>query len=165
MNLMGAIIYAIIVIISYIYAFKKDKKTAKKATKKGIKQFLNQILFLTSMFLMISLFDVFVPKELIVKVIGKSNGFLNVIYSALFGTVAMGSVSSAYPLGGILLKKGAPLISVAVFLNTWVMVGFIMLPYEVSVFGKKWAFFRNLFAFGGAILVGVITGLLVGGLS
>jgi uncharacterized membrane protein YraQ (UPF0718 family) len=163
MNLIGAIAYAVIVILSYTYAFRKDKKIFKKALKKGTTQFFNQIFFLISMFLMISLFDVFVPKDIIAKFMGQSNGLLSILYSAFFGTIAMGSASSAYPLAGVLLKKGAPVVSVAVFLNTWVMVGLIMLPYEVSVFGKKFAFFRNTFAFFGAIAVGVAVGLLMGG--
>ena len=163
MNLIGAIAYAIIVILSYIYAFKKDKKMSKKALKKGIMQIFNQIPFLISMFLMLSLFDVFVPKNVVAKFMGQANGLLSILYSSLFGTIAMGSIASAYPFAGVLLKKGAPVISVAVFLNTWVMVGLIMLPYEISVFGKKFAFFRNIFAFFGAIVIGVTVGLLLGG--
>ncbi|WP_456399519.1 permease [Mesoaciditoga sp.] len=162
MNIWGAVAYGIIVAICYIYAFKKDKKGGKKAAKKGGMQFLKQLPMLVTIFLLIGLFDKFVPKSVIVQIVGKGKGILSVFSSAAFGTVVMGPVSSAYPLGAILLKKGATIAAVAIFLNAWVMVGFVTIPYEISIFGKRFTLTRNVIAFVGAILIGLLTSLILG---
>ncbi len=164
MNLIGSlVIYLIIVLISYLYAFRKDKVKGKKSVRQGWRQFLNRLPLLLAIFLLIGLFDVFIPKEAVVKFIGTGKGVLSVFGAALLGSVVMGPVSSAYPLGGVLLKKGATVTATAIFLNAWVMVGVVTFPFEVSVFGKKFAITRNILAFIGAIVVGILTGLILTG--
>lgn len=163
MNVIGAVVYGIIIALGYSYAFKKNKKSAKSATKKGGRQFLKQFPFLLSIFLLIGLFNVFIPKSVIMTFMGSSKGFFSIIWSAIVGTIAMGSVSSTYPLGAMLLNKGATIASVAVFLNTWVMVGIVTIPYEISVFGKRFTLVRNVLGFIGAIIVGMLTGLILRG--
>jgi uncharacterized membrane protein YraQ (UPF0718 family) len=162
MNLWGVVVYGAIVVLSYVYAFKKSKSDGKKAAKKSGIQFLKQLPMLIAIFLLIGLFDKFIPKSMVIQVVGKGKGILSVFSSAAFGTIVMGPVSSAYPLGGILLKKGATITAVAIFLNAWVMVGFVTIPYEISVFGKRFTFTRNVLAFGGAIVIGILTGLILG---
>ncbi|MCD6238476.1 MAG: permease [Thermotogae bacterium] len=164
MNILGAVIYGIIVVLCYIYAFKKSSAGATKAVKKGISRFLQQLPFLISIFLLIGLFDAFVPRSFVVSIVGRGKGLLSILTSALAGTIVAGPVSSAYPLGAFLLKKGATIAATAVFLNSWVMVGFVSIPYEISIFGKRFTFARNGLAFIGAIVIGILTGLLLGGM-
>jgi uncharacterized membrane protein YraQ (UPF0718 family) len=163
MNIWGAVIYGIVVVASYIYAFKKDKEKGKKGLQKGWKQFLKQLPFVFSIFLLIGLFDVFIPKSVVVSVVGRGRGFLAILNAALVGSVVGGPVSSVYPLGAVLLKKGATLAVAAVFMNAWIMVGFISMPFEISIFGKKFVFVRNVLAFIGAIIIGMLTGLILTG--
>ena len=61
------------------------------------------------------------------------------------------------------MKKGATITAVAIFLNSWVMVGFVTMPYEISVFGKRFTVTRNILAFIGAIVIGLFTGLILEG--
>ena len=163
MNKEGAIVYAVIVIISYLYAFRKDKFRAKKGLKKGWKQLLKQVPFIFSIFLLVGLFDIFIPKSAVMAIIGRSEGFLSIVNAALLGSIVGGPVSSVYPLGAILLKKGASLSVAAVFMNAWVMVGVISMPYEISIFGKRFVLVRNILAFTGAIIIGIMTGFILTG--
>ena len=163
MNIWGAVIYGIIVIVSYIYAINKSKSDAKKAFRKGWLQLLKGLPLIIAIFLLIGLFDAFVPKSIVVSVIGKGRGFLSILNSAIFGTIIAGPVSSAYPLGVLLLKKGATITVTVVFLNAWVMVGFVTIPFEISVFGKRFTLTRNVLAFLGTIIIGMLTGLILTG--
>ncbi len=163
MNIWGVVIYIIIVIASYLYAFNKDKANGKKSLQKGWKQLLKQFPFIFSIFLLIGLFDVFIPRSAVVSVVGGGKGFLSIISSALIGSIVGGPVSSVYPLGAILLKKGATVAVAAVFMNAWIMVGIISMPFEISIFGKKFVLVRNIFAFVGAIIIGMLTGLILTG--
>ncbi len=163
MNTWGAVIYAIIVIFSYLYAFKKDKGKSKKSISKGVAQFFKQLPFLYAIFLLVGLFDVFIPKSAVVSVIGRGKGFIAIINSVLIGSVVGGPVASVYPLGKLLLDKGTTLAVAAVFMNAWIMVGFITMPFEISVFGKKFTFVRNTLSAIGAIIIGMLTGLILTG--
>jgi len=163
MNIWGAITYGIIVVASYIYAVNKSKSNAQKALKKGWLQLLKQLPFIVFIFLLIGLFDVFVSKNVVIAAIGRGKGFLSILNSAIFGTIIAGPVASAYPLGTVLLKKGATIAVTAVFLNAWVMVGFVTIPFEISVFGKRFTLTRNALAFLGAIVIGMLTGLILTG--
>lgn len=163
MNTWGAVIYGIIVIISYTYAVKKSKSKAQVAFKKGGVQLLKQLPFIIAIFLLIGLFDAFVSKNIVVTIIGRGRGFLSILNSAIFGTIVGGPVSSVYPLGAVLLKKGATIAVTAVFMNSWIMVGFITMPFEISVFGKRFTLTRNILAFFGAIVIGMLTGLILTG--
>ena len=165
MNIGGAVVYGIIVVLSYIYAIKKSKSNSKKALKKGGVQFLKQLPMLISIFLIVGLFDEFVPKSVVMAFVGKGNETLSILSSAIFGTIVMGPVSSAYPFGALLLKKGATITATAIFLNSWVMVGFVTIPYEISVFGRRFTLTRNVLAFVGAIVIGVLTGWALGGMT
>lgn len=165
MNIWGVVIYGIILVLSYAYAFKKNKKGGKKAVKKGGIQFLKQLPMLISIFLVVGLFDEFIPKSVVMAFVGKGNKALSILSSAVFGTIVMGPVSSAYPLGALLLKKGATITATAIFLNSWVMVGFVTMPYEISVFGKRFTLTRNILAFIGAIVIGILTGWILGGMA
>ncbi len=165
MNLWGAAIYGVIVILSYVYAFKKNKKGGKQAVRKSGVQFFKQLPMLISIFLLIGLFDRFVPKSVVMTFVGKGNEFLSILSSAIFGTIVMGPVSSAYPMGALLLRKGATITATAIFLNSWVMVGFVTIPYEISIFGRHFTLIRNALAFMGAIIIGILTGWILGGIA
>ncbi len=163
MNVWGVVVYSIIVVVSYVYAFKKDRAKGTQGIKKGWKQFLKQLPFIFAIFLLIGLFDVFVPTKAVVAVVGRGKGFLSIINAALIGSVVGGPASSVYPLGALLIEKGTTIAVAAVFMNAWVMVGFISMPFEISIFGKKFVFVRNALAIAGAIIIGMLTGLILTG--
>jgi hypothetical protein len=68
----------------------------------------------------------------------------------------------SYIIGGELLKQGISLIAVTAFIVAWVTVGFIQLPAESMILGKKFAFVRNILSFIFAIIVALITVVILG---
>jgi uncharacterized membrane protein YraQ (UPF0718 family) len=61
-----------------------------------------------------------------------------------------------------MLQQGVSLIAVTAFLVAWVTVGFIQLPAESYLLGKRFAFLRNLTAFILAIVVAILTVTILG---
>jgi len=55
-----------------------------------------------------------------------------------------------------LLNQGIALIAVLAFLLSWVTVGFVQLPAEASLLGKKFALLRNAVAFASAITMAAL---------
>ena len=169
------LLYPLFVFLLYTFIFVKAmlseksprrQTTIKKisaALKSGINTLLRRTPLLVAILVVVAMIDVFVPREIIISLIGSSRGFLSVLIATILGSVLMGPVATSFPLGMILLAKGASVSSVASFLFAWVMVGITVLPFEISVFGNRFALVRNAFSFAGAIILGLLMGLLMSG--
>ncbi len=64
-------------------------------------------------------------------------------------------------IGIDILKSGVSYQVVAVFITTLMMVGVITLPLEAKYFGCRVSILRNILSFAGAIVVGILIGLLI----
>jgi len=90
---------------------------------------------------------------------------LNIIFDSFIGSI-IGSISAGTPiisyiLGGEMLKQGISLIAVTAFLVAWVTVGFIQIPAESIILGKRFAILRNISAFVLSIIVAFATVLIL----
>jgi uncharacterized membrane protein YraQ (UPF0718 family) len=85
------------------------------------------------------------------------NILLDPFLGAVLGSIAAGSPSTSYVIGGELLSSGVSLIAITAFLLSWVLVGFIQFPAESLLLGKKFALARNIIAFASSILIAFLT--------
>jgi uncharacterized membrane protein YraQ (UPF0718 family) len=114
-----------------------------------------------SIILLIGLLLTFIPKELITKIIGDKSGVSGTFAAALLGTVLHIPAIVAFPLVASLIEGGASISSVAAFITTLTMMGFVTLPLEIKEMGKKFALLRNGFSFLIAIIIALIIGVLL----
>ncbi|WFR54708.1 permease [Anaerocolumna sp. AGMB13025] len=150
----------LLAVILLILSFLRDKVKTKLALKKACKMFLSVLpQFLAILFLMGLLLTVF-DSSTIQQVIGAESGVLGMVISSLVGAIALVPVLVAFPVAAELLKNGAGIIQIAVFISTLTTVGFVTLPLEAKYLGKKVAILRNalffLFAFVVALIMGVV---------
>ena len=124
--------------------------------------FLNLLPAFLTILILVSIVLFLIPKEVLIKWLGKESGFLGMIIAALVGSISLIPGFIAYPLGKILVNSGVTYSVIAIFITTLMMVGIITLPIEKKFFGLKSALIRNAFSFIGAIIVGVLIGLLWG---
>jgi uncharacterized membrane protein YraQ (UPF0718 family) len=96
------------------------------------------------------------------SVLGNENNFIGVLAAAIIGGVVAGNPSTSYVLGGEFLSKGISFSVVSAFLVAWVTIGFIQLPAEGAMLGKRFALVRNALAFISAVLIGCLTFLFFG---
>ena len=75
------------------------------------------------------------------------------VVALLVGAVVLMPGFVAYPLAGMLHDNGAPMLTLAAFLTSLMMVGVLTLPLEASFFGWRVSIQRNLLALVGALLV------------
>ena len=109
----------------------------------------------------IGLFLGFVPPSWIARTLGNSGGPLGVAIAALLGSVLFIPALLAFPMGASLLESGASIMSVAAFITTLTMVGFIFIPIEVKEMGKKFTLLRNGLSFVVAIIIAILIGLIL----
>jgi len=135
--------------------------TIKTAALKSAKSLLNYFPLMLGTILLVSLIVKVIPESFYAGAFSK-NIILDSIVGSFIGSISAGNPITSYILGGELLNRGISLIAVTAFLVSWVTVGVIQFPAEAAIFGKRFAFIRNMTAFIFAIIVAIITVLITG---
>jgi len=141
-----------------IFAFTKDKTKTKRALVISLKLFFRILPMVIATVILIGLILGFVPRDQISRIIGEQAGFRGIFVVAVLGAVLHIPSIISFPLAGSLLKSGASVTAVAVFITTLTMIGIATLPIEIRELGKRMAILRNGFSFLIAIVIGLIMG-------
>ena len=132
-----------------------EKNNLKESIVKAGKGLWNTFPILVGTILFISLLVTLIPQDFYLKIF-TSNIWIDSFIGSLVGSVSAGNPVVSYIIGGELLKKGIGLIAVTAFIVSWATVGFVHLPAESYLLGKKFALVRNLISFFFSILVAVL---------
>ncbi len=141
-------------------SFVKDRKKTTLSLKRAWKMFIGVLPQFVAILLLAGLLLAVVTPETIQRVVGTESGFAGMLVASLLGAVALVPALIAFPIAAELLRGGAGIAQIAVFISTLTMVGFATLPMEIKYLGKKAAVLRNvlayLFAFAAAFLIGAV---------
>jgi len=144
-----------------IFAFIKDRTKTKQSLIIALKSFLCILPTILIIIIFIGLLLGFIPPSQISKIVGKEAGFGGILLVAILGAILHIPSLISFPLAASLLKSGASVTSVAVFITTLTMIGIVTLPLEIRELGKKIALLRNGISFIIAIIIGLIIGLIL----
>jgi uncharacterized membrane protein YraQ (UPF0718 family) len=103
---------------------------------------LEMFSILPPILILVGLFEVWIPKSVITRLLGVASGWKGVAMAILTGTAAMGPLYVAFPIGVSLLNKGASLFNVAIFLCVWASIKIPMILFEVKFLGAEFALLR-----------------------
>lgn len=154
-------LYMLTILALLISVVKNVEKTSK-AIKIALKRFINILPAFLSMLILVSIILFLVPDKVILTYLGNNNKFIGIILASFFGSVTLMPGFIAYPLCGILLKKGVTYMVLSAFSTTLMMVGILTYPIEKEYFGTKVTIIRNLFSFFIAVIVALMTGIFFG---
>ncbi len=101
------------------------------------------------------------PPETITRLVGSEAGFISTIMAALIGAITLIPSLVAFPMAGSLLRSGATVMTISVFITTLVMVGVVTAPMEIKALGKKFTLLRNGLGFIAAVVIAWIMGVLL----
>ena len=90
---------------------------------------------LPPIFILIGLLDAWVPRETMIKHMGKDSGVKGIAIALILGSFAAGPLYAAFPIAAILIKKGARLSYVLFFLGVWSTSKLPMVLFEITSFG------------------------------
>jgi uncharacterized membrane protein YraQ (UPF0718 family) len=147
-------------IISIIISFLFDDKKTLTGIKKGLFMLLKILPPLTTVIIIVSILLFVTPRGLILKYLGNDSGLTGYVLAALIGAITLMPGFIAYPLCGFLIKNGVSYPIIAVFVTTLMMVGVVTIPIEKKYFGLKVTLLRNGLSFIGALVIGMLIGLL-----
>lgn len=143
---MDTLILYIVAAALFALSFLKDRTKTKAAVRKGLAAFEGILpQFIVVMAVVAASLAVLDP-DAISRLLGDSSGAAGAAVAAAVGAVTLIPGFVAFPLAGELLRGGAGLYQVAVFVSALMMVGVVTLPVEISVFGKRAAIARNVLA-------------------
>lgn len=100
------------------------------AASNAIDNFASVGKVLPPIFIFIGLMDVWVPKEMMVKYMGKRSGILGGLLAVILGSVGAGPLVVAFPVAALLIRKGARLAYVFLFLGAWTSVKLPIFMFE-----------------------------------
>jgi len=109
-----------------------------------------------SVLILISLFDVWVPKEAVERSLGPSSGLRGILLALLLGTGAAGPLYAAFPIGLSLREKGARTANLVIFLGAWATIKVPMLMMESAFLGTRFAMLRLAITLPGIIACGFV---------
>ena len=105
---------------------------------------LEMLAVVPPIFILLGLLDVWVPREMMIRLTGPGSGFKGILISFLLGSFAAGPLYAAFPVAGIMLKKGSKFSNVMVLLGAWSTTKIPLLLFEASSMG--WTFMLLRFA-------------------
>lgn len=118
--------------------------------------FLEMIAFLPFMFILIGLFDVWIPREKIEKHIGKESGIKGSIYVILLAMLQAGPLYGAFPVSYILYKKGCSIRNIFIYIGAFSTMKIPMLGFEITFLGLKFSILRTVISLPIFIIIAII---------
>ena len=128
------------------------------------RQFAAMLPVLLGVMLLAGLLKIFVPAEALTAVYS-GMPVTDAFSGACLGSIIGGNAVNSYVIGQALQGAGVSLFAVTAIMITWVTVGLVQLPAEISAFGSRFAISRNAVAFVLAVPLALLTVVLVRWLS
>lgn len=147
---LGITIVAVIILLS-IFPGKTDAVTSTAQ-----EYFIEMMVILPAVMVIMGLFTVFISDETVVKHLGKTSGIKGIALSILIGTLPTGPLYIAFPMAATLLKKGASVSNIIVFLSAWACIKIPQEMVELQFLGGEFMFLRLILTVIFVILMGVI---------
>jgi len=118
---------------------------------------IEMLLVIPPIFILLGLLDVWVERETMIKFMGENSGFIGVAIAFFLGSAAAGPLYAAFPVAGILLKKGSKLSNVLIFIGAWSTTKIPLLLFEASSLGWKFMVLRFVINIPGIALIAYLT--------
>ncbi len=106
---------------------------------------------------LMGLADVWIPREKIKKYLGQESGLKGVLLSMFMGTLPTGPMFIAFPIAGEMLKKGARVANVVVFLGAWASLKMPQIGVEIQFLGLQFSIYRVVLTFIAVLFIAFIT--------
>jgi uncharacterized membrane protein YraQ (UPF0718 family) len=104
--------------------------------------FLELIMILPAIMVIIGLFSIWVPKEMVVKYMGKASGIKGILLAFALGMLPTGPLYIAFPMASALFKKGAKVSNVIIFISAWACIKLPQELVEIQFLGLRFAMLR-----------------------
>jgi len=114
---------ALTAILLLLFPEKQDAVTGA-----SVELLVEMIKILPAVMVLMGLFTVWVPREMVNRYLGKASGIRGILLAIFLGALPTGPLYVAFPLASGLIKKGARIGNIVIFLSAWAC---IKIPQEM----------------------------------
>jgi uncharacterized membrane protein YraQ (UPF0718 family) len=100
------------------------------------------LLVIPPIFVLLGLMDVWVPREMLIRYMGRGSGLKGTLIAFALGSLAAGPLYAAFPIAAVLMRKGSSFFNVAVFIGAWSTTKVPMFLFEYAALGGPFALTR-----------------------
>ena len=115
--------------------------------------FMEMISVIPPIFILLGLLDVWIDRATMMKYTGKGSGLKGVLIAFLLGSAAAGPLYAAFPIAGVMLKKGSSLFNVFIFIGAWSTTKIPMLTFEAASLGPTFTLTRLALSIIGIVII------------
>ncbi len=154
--------FPIFIALIFVVLFLTAPQTASRASVKVGEYLKEMILIMPPVFILMGLIEVWVPKDRIQKWMGADSGIKGGFLAFLLGTLPTGPLYVAFPMAASLLRKGASVHNMVIFLGSWAALKIPQLMVETEFLGLNFALLRFALTLVILIAVGYIMQIILG---
>ena len=144
------------VLVLYVMSYLLFPVQAEQSTTVASDYLKEMVLIIPPVFVLMGLFEVWVPKHFIEKNMGEKSGFRGLILSFVFGTLPAGPIYVAFPLAITLYNKGARVRNIVIFLGVWAAAKLPQILVEIQFLGLEFAISRLILTVTFMVLLGTL---------
>lgn len=133
-----------------------NRAIGTKALSISVHSFVEMLFIIPPVFVLLGLLDVWVPKESMIRFMGKGSGFKGMLLSLFIGSAAAGPLYAAFPVSAVFMKKGVSFSNVIIFIGAWSTTKIPMVLFEFESLGTGFALTRLLVDIPGIIIIAVL---------
>lgn len=119
------------------------------------------VFIMPPVFILMGLLEAWIPKDKIQKWLGTSSGIRGALLSFLMGTLPTGPLYVAFPMTETLIKKGARISNMVIFLGSWAALKIPQLLIEIKFLGGAFTSLRFILTLTVIIIIGIIMEILL----
>lgn len=143
----------ILIILVVLLLIFPDKKEAVISTSWEF--FIEMVWILPAVMIILGLFAVWIPKDIVVKYLGSTSGMKGILFAIVLGTLPTGPLYIAFPIAAALLKKGAKISNIIIFLSAWACIKIPQEMVELQFLGPKFMAIRLILTIIFVVIMGV----------
>lgn len=136
--------FLVISIIILIGMTVVDFSLTLNALDNTFNQILNMLIIVPPIFVLIGLFDVWVPRETVIRLMGEGSKAKGMFLAFFLGAFSAGPTIGAFPLAMVMLKKGASYTNVIFFLMVWSSLKLPIVFYQITTIGLRLSLIINI---------------------
>ncbi len=130
-------LFILLIAAAYIAMFIIKPDAGIASVKNSVYFIKEMIAVMPVIFILTALLDLWVPKEKIMKYLGRDAKVKGVILSLVLGSISAGPIYAAFPLCVTLHKKGASVRNIVIILSAWAVIKVPMLLNEMKFLGFR----------------------------
>lgn len=148
-------VFLLLLLMNIVLFFASPQK-GREAASLSVENLLEMLSVIPPIFILLGLMDVWVPKETIMKYMGKGAGIKGSVFAFVLGSFSAGPLYASFPVAAVFLKKGVALANILIFIGAWSTTKIPMMLFETTQLGARFAAIRFCLNLMGIIILAVI---------